>query len=76
MEPNAPLPDAASINLFLATLRAEGASAIDAIKAVREKQKVSLGDAKRIVLNSPAWIDAREAQVRLFDEILAALESE
>ena len=76
MEPNPTFTDPARLNAFLAELRRNGTSPIEAIKIVREKQRISLGEAKRIVFNSPAWSDAREEQAKLIDEIFAALESE
>jgi ribosomal protein L7/L12 len=72
MEPNENM----NIDRYLTELRKSGTSLIDAIKVIRERQQVSLGEAKRIVLNSPAWADAKEAQARLFDEIVTALELE
>ena len=65
-----------SLDSALEVLRQQGASALDSIKAVREVKSISLGNAKRLVLNSPAWKDGLEAHRRLVDDILGALEAE
>jgi hypothetical protein len=63
------------LDVALAALRRHGATPIDSIKAVREVEKLPLIDAKRLVSESPAWEDIREAHERLA-EILVALEAD
>jgi len=63
------------LDAALAALRRRGATPIDSIKAVREVNAVSLGEAKRLVAESPTWDDVREAHDRLVEELLAILES-
>jgi hypothetical protein len=63
------------LDAALAALRRHGATPIDSIKAVREVQKLPLIEAKRLVSESPAWDDIREAHERLA-EILASLETD
>jgi hypothetical protein len=65
-----------SLDCALESLREQGASALESIKAVREVKSISLGTAKRLVLNSPAWKDGLETHRRLVDDILGALEAE
>jgi len=64
------------IDLVLATLREQGASPIDSIKAVREVSGVSLAEAKRIVSGSPTWDDIRESHAKFANELLDWLETE
>jgi ribosomal protein L7/L12 len=56
----------------LAQLRADGFSPIESIKVTRAVLHVSLGEAKRIVHESPAWSDARDEFDVLHDAALEA----
>lgn len=67
------LADGHLIDSALDLLRQSGAGVIESIKAVRETHGVSLGEAKRLVAESPVWMDARDPHNQLVEEILAAL---
>ena len=54
----------------LEELRRMGITPVEAIKAIREAQCVSLGDAKQIFSLSPAWAAAVRAADLLHDEVL------
>jgi ribosomal protein L7/L12 len=56
-----------ALNRELVELRAAGASPIDAIKLIRERSGVSLGEAKIIFANHPAWADVHERNQPLHD---------
>jgi len=58
----------------LAQLRADGFSPVEAIKITRVVRQVTLAEAKRIVHESSAWADARDAFDDLQDVALAAAE--
>jgi ribosomal protein L7/L12 len=58
----------------LATLRREGASQFDSVKAVREVESVTLGEAKVIVDASSAWADTRESNESLRDSTITPLD--
>jgi ribosomal protein L7/L12 len=60
----------------LARLHAAGASPIQTIKAIREVQAVSLGEAKRVFSESAAWsMEDRDGDA-LHAEIIALFEQE
>lgn len=59
----------------LTALRDAGASMIDSIKVVMEVQGASLGDAKWVVEDSPAWRDGFEARQDWRDRIVEELAS-
>lgn len=52
--------DGARWDAVVATLRTEGFSKIDCIKATAELLRLPLDDAKRLVHNSAAWADVRQ----------------
>lgn len=54
----------------LEELRRMGITPVEAIKAIREAQCVSLGDAKKIFSLSPAWAAEVRAADLLHDEVL------
>jgi ribosomal protein L7/L12 len=56
----------------LARLRADGFSPVDSIKVTRAVLQVSLAEAKRLVHESPAWTDQREAWDELHDAAVLA----
>jgi hypothetical protein len=60
---------------ILGSLRAEGFSKVDCIKATVDQLRLPLGDAKRIVHHSAAWADVKdrddEWQERLVSEVEA-----
>jgi hypothetical protein len=60
----------------LATLREQGGTIIESIRAVREVQSVPLGEAKRIVAQSATWDDHRDNHDRMIAEILGAIEDD
>ena len=60
----------------MASLREEGASPTEVIKAIREVKSVSLAEAKVLFSQSPAWRIEVEAADRLHEEIIAALGKE
>ncbi len=64
------------LNEALGQLREMGASSIKTIKAIRDAQGVSLGEAKIIFSDCPAWALEVEAAQELHDEIIEALENE
>jgi ribosomal protein L7/L12 len=70
------LDQGVDLDTALTSLRSQGASILDSIKAVREVQAVSLGDAKQLVAGSPAWDDLREDHNRFIDETLAVFKAE
>lgn len=53
----------------IAVLREAGASPITAIRLVAETFGVGIGEAKRMLHDSPAWADVREAQEAMWDSI-------
>jgi hypothetical protein len=64
------------LEVALATLREQGGTIIQSIKAVREVQSITLGEAKQIVALSATWDDYREGHDRMIHEILAAFEGD
>ncbi len=61
---------------ILETLRAEGFSKIDCIRATVEMLRLPLADAKRLVHESRAWADRRESDDQWHDALIAELEAE
>ena len=56
-----------ALNRELAVLRSADGHPIDAIKLIRGRMGVSLGEAKAIFANHPAWADVHEANQPLHD---------
>ena len=65
-----------STDELLAALRAAGANPLNSMRVLVESTGVGLGEAKQIVWASPVWADELGDQIRLEDEILAALDAE
>lgn len=61
---------------ILVTLRDQGFSKSDCIRATVEILRLPLADAKRIVHESRAWADRREQDDRFHDALIAELEAE
>ena len=61
---------------ILETLRAEGFSKIDCIRATVEVLRLPLADAKRLVHESRAWADRREQDDQGHDALIAELKAE
>jgi hypothetical protein len=59
---------------ILRTLRADGFSKCDAIGMSVEVLRLPLGEAKRLVHVSAAWLDARERDERLHDALARDLQ--
>jgi ribosomal protein L7/L12 len=57
----------------ISQMKRQGLPPIDAIKAVRSKFSVGLGDAKQLVMSHPAWAEEAAAAATLHDEIEMAL---
>ena len=62
------LRDGATREEILGRLHARGSTIIDAIKAIRAVFSISLGEAKRLVTEHPAWRAEVEANQPLHDE--------
>ena len=58
------------------SLRAEGFSKVDCIRATVEILRLPLADAKRIVHESRAWADRRERDDQFHDTLKAAFRAE
>jgi hypothetical protein len=61
---------------ILESLRAEGFSKVDCIRATVEILRLPLADAKRIVHESRAWADGRERDDQFHDTLEAAFRAE
>jgi hypothetical protein len=61
-----------NLDAALATLRANGASIVECIIAVRSVRGHDLAEAKRVVHFSPAWADMRAQNEQLHAELEAA----
>jgi len=61
---------------ILESLRGEGFSKIDCIRATVEILRLPLADAKRLVHESRAWADRRESDDQWHDALIAELEAE
>lgn len=61
-------------DVILQSLRVEGFSKVDCIRATVELLRLPLADAKRLVHESRAWADRREADDQLQDAFLDWLE--
>ena len=57
-----------SVEEILVSLRDEGASAMESIKAMRELLGISLGEAKDLVHHSHAWSDLRGLHEAVHDK--------
>jgi len=57
----------------LAELRSTGATPVEAIKAIREVQGCSLGEAKQVFGASPAWASAVQAGEALHEQVQSVL---
>ena len=60
----------------LQELRRMGVTPVETIKAIREAKCVSLGDAKQIFSQSPAWAADVRASGLLHDEVLRLVAQE
>ncbi len=60
----------------MASLRRDGASAIETIVAIRIVKKIGLGEAKKMFSASSSWQDVNEAADKLHQEILDAWDDE
>jgi len=63
------LADGKTLDNALAELRADGASIIECIGAVKKIRGCELGEAKKIVNLSPAWADVTEPITRELEEL-------
>lgn len=61
---------------ILASLRSEGFSKVDCIRATVEILRLPLADAKRIVHESRAWADRRETDDQFHDVLEATFRTE
>lgn len=68
--------DGARWDAILETLRNEGFSKIDCIRATVEILRLPLVDAKRLVHESRAWADRRESDDQWHDELIAELQAD
>ena len=66
--------DGARWDAILATLRAEGFTKVDCIKATVELLRLPLADAKRVVHDSQTWADARGRDDEWHDGLVAELD--
>jgi len=57
-------------------IRREGAGFVHCVKAVVEADGLSLGDAKTLVHQSPAWADESEAREAFWDDVQRALKAQ
>jgi hypothetical protein len=70
------LSQGVSLEAALAHLKVEGATPIEAIKAIAQVQAVSAGEAKRLFSQSPAWAKEVAAGDALHRQVIALLEKE
>ncbi|MDQ1539139.1 MAG: hypothetical protein QOE58_3532 [Actinomycetota bacterium] len=68
--------DGARWDAILATLRAEGFTKVDCIKATVELLRLPLADAKRVVHDSQTWADVRGRDDEWHDSLAAELAAE
>jgi hypothetical protein len=68
--------DGARWDAVLEGLRMESFSKVECIRATIELLRLPLADAKRIVHESRAWADRREADDRFHDVLVAELQAE
>lgn len=61
---------------ILESLRNEGFSKIDCIRATVEMLRLPLADAKRLVHESRTWADRRESDDQWHDALITELEAE
>lgn len=66
--------DGARWDAILATLRAEGFTKVDCIKATVELLRLPLADAKRVVHNNQTWADVRGRDDGWHDRLVAELD--
>ena len=62
------LAEGKTTNQALAELRAAGAGFVSCMVAVRTFRQCDFVEAKKVVIDSPAFIDQKEFHDRLFDE--------
>ncbi|MGH9189428.1 MAG: hypothetical protein ACRD0Q_05285 [Acidimicrobiales bacterium] len=67
--------DGARWDTILATLRAEGFTKVDCIKATVELLRLPLDDAKRVVHDSQTWADVRARDGEWQDRLLAEIDA-
>ncbi len=67
--------DRARWDAILATLRAEGFTKVDYIKATVELLRLPLADAKRVVHDSQTWADVRGRDDEWHDILAAELDA-
>jgi len=67
--------DGARWDTILATLRAEGFTKVDCIKATVELLRLPLDDAKRVVHDSETWADVRGRDGEWQDGLVAELDA-
>ncbi len=68
--------DGARWDEILETLRAEGFSKVESIRATVEILRLPLADAKRLVHESRAWADRRAEDDRLHEDLEAEFRAE
>ncbi len=61
---------------ILVTLREEGFSKVDCIKATAQQLRVPLADAKRLVHHSEAWADTRQPDDAWHEALVAELDAD
>ena len=67
--------DGARWDAILATLRVEGFTRVDCIKATVELLRLPLADAKRVVHDSQTWADTRGRDDEWHDSLVAELDA-
>ena len=67
--------DGARWDSILTTLRAEGFTKVDCIKATVELLRLPLADAKRVVHDSQTWADVRGRDDEWHDSLVAELDA-
>ncbi|MDP9069777.1 MAG: hypothetical protein M3N68_00530 [Actinomycetota bacterium] len=68
--------EGARLDIILATLREEGFSKVDCIRATVELLRVPLADAKRLVHDSEAWADTSPPDEEWHEALVAELEAD
>ena len=67
---------AADRETFLHSMRAQGATKIESIRALRRVANMPLGEAKEVVHFSPTWADRRAADDRFHQAVITALKEQ